>query len=197
MLDVQVLDALALLLDYPGEGHGLRVREAAAALEARAPDLAAALAPFCTRLAADDPSEAQELYTRTFDWSPERALELGWHLFGEQYERGAFLVRMRALLRAHGVEEGSELPDRLGSVLRLLGRMPPREAEALAAGPVQAALARIRAGFADEPAHPYLGVLAAVERALPPAAPPAAALPTASLPTAARPTAPAGPGGPA
>ena len=40
--------------------------------------------------------DLQELYTRTFDWNPDTSLEIGWHLYGENYERGEFLVEVRA-----------------------------------------------------------------------------------------------------
>ena len=50
--------------------------------------------------------DLEELFTRTFDINPQCTLELGWQLYGEDYNRGAFLVRMRELMREKGVEEG-------------------------------------------------------------------------------------------
>lgn len=167
-----VTDALAVLLEYPGEGHAERAREACATLAREAPDLLARLEPFLGFLGRDDSREREETFTRTFDWSSERALELGWHLYGEQYERGAFLVRLRDLLRRHGVEEGSELPDHLGTVLRLLGRLAQGEAAALSETRLKPALQRLRAGFGAEP-NPYLALIEAVEAALPSAPLPA------------------------
>lgn len=172
MTRADVFDALAELLEYPGDGHERRAARARAVLVEQAPDLAARLAPFLGRLTQGGPAEAEELYTRTFDWSPERALEVGWHLYGEQYDRGAFLVRMRELLRAHGVEEGAELPDRLGTLLRLLGRLPADGACDLAARALRPGLERMQAGFASEPDNPYRAVLEAVAAVLPPAAAP-------------------------
>jgi nitrate reductase delta subunit len=55
-------------------------------------------------------TDLEEFYTRTFDINPVSALEIGWHLYGEQYERGAFLVKMRELSRTLGVEESTSLP---------------------------------------------------------------------------------------
>ena len=114
---------LALALSYPG-------RE-----EARA-----ALVCF-PEFAEFDPAGLEELYTRTFDINPVCSLETGWHLFGEDYNRGAFLVRMRGLLRQHGIEEGAELTDHLESALRVLSVMEPRSVrgrhESLRGGPVR------------------------------------------------------------
>lgn len=91
----------------------------------------------------DEPA-AQELYVQTFEFNPACTLELGWHLFGETYERGEFLVKMRGELRRHGVEETSELPDHLTHILRLIGRMEHGEAALLAGESVLPALEKIR-----------------------------------------------------
>lgn len=173
MYSHEITDVLAVLLEYPGEGHAARAREAVGLLRAQAPDLARELEPFVQHLANVDGREQEELFTRTFDWAPERALELGWHLYGEQYERGAFLVRMRDLLRAHGVEEGQDLPDHLGTLLRLLGRLQPETAAALCGASLKPALVRLRAGFGSE-TNPYLALLGAIEAAFPEAPAPAA-----------------------
>jgi nitrate reductase delta subunit len=68
----------------------------------------------------------QEAFTQTFDLNPVCALEVGWQLFGEEYERGAFMVHMRQLLRDHAVPEGGELPDHLSSLLAVLPRLARR-----------------------------------------------------------------------
>lgn len=172
MVGPAITDALAVLLEYPGEGHAARAREAVAVLRAQAPDLMPLLEPFLRHLESVDMREQEELFTRTFDWAPERALELGWHLYGEQYERGVFMVRMRDLLRRHGVEEGQDLPDHLGTLLRLLGRLQPDTATALCGESLKPALGRLRAGFGAEP-NPYLQLLVAVEAVFPEAPAPA------------------------
>ena len=70
-----------------------------------------------------DLHELEETYARTFDINPACALEVGWHLFGEEYARGLFLVRLRGEMREHGVEESSELPDHITHVLALIAAM--------------------------------------------------------------------------
>ena len=70
---------------------------------------------------------------------------------------------MRASLRAVGVEEGTELPDHLGSCLRWLGRAEPDAAATLARDAVAPAVAKMRKGLGEGDA-PWGGVLEAVER---------------------------------
>lgn len=159
------LDALAGLLAYPDERTGEALRAALASLPAAFPAAARELEPLA-RAVADTPlHELEELFARTFDWSSDVALEIGWHLFGEQYERGAFLVRMRELLRGAAVEEGPDLPDHLGSCLRLLARVGAEEAAGLARTHVVPATAKIVAGFGAQP-NPYAALLRAVAAAL-------------------------------
>ncbi len=100
----------------PARGRGPRGRPAVSS-----PSLHACRGP------AREPS-CEELYTRTFDLNPVCALEIGWHLFGEDYERGAFLVRMRDQLRRARARRGHRTarPPDLGA--RRFGRMEATEA---------------------------------------------------------------------
>ncbi len=110
-----VCDALAVLLAYPDEGYAARAAAAGEALARHAPAACATAGPFLAHVAATPRAELEERYARTFDWSPTCCLEVGWHLFGERYERGAFLADMRASLRASGIErragKGTEAGD--------------------------------------------------------------------------------------
>lgn len=109
-----------------------------------------------------DPA-AQELYVQTFEFNPACTLEIGWHLFGENYERGEFLVRMRAELRRYGIPESTELPDHLTYLLALISQMEASEAAELAGQFLLPALGKIREALKDSP---YLAVIAAVEAKL-------------------------------
>jgi len=91
----------------------------------------------------DDPA-MQELYVQTFVFNPACTLEIGWHIFGENYERGEFLVRMREQLRSHGIAESCELPDHLCHILLLLDRLDSEEAADLVGQFVLPALAKIK-----------------------------------------------------
>lgn len=76
---------------------------------------------FQAYIAQTDLNTIEELYTATFDMNPSSCLELGWHLYGEAYQRGEFMVHMRRELVSCSIPESVELPDHLNHVLKLLG----------------------------------------------------------------------------
>ncbi len=78
---------------------------------------------FCQHVRKTDLTKLQEEFTQLFDFTPNTCLDLGWHLHGENYERGVFMVRMREMLREFGVSESSELPDHLSHILSVLPLM--------------------------------------------------------------------------
>lgn len=118
-----VLDELSDLLSYPGEGYAGRARNCLPLLQGSYQEAADRLALFSEGIEGLNTRQLQERFTSTFDLNPVSALEIGWHLFGENYERGAFMVRMRGELKRLKVEESTELPDHLSHVLRAIGRM--------------------------------------------------------------------------
>jgi nitrate reductase delta subunit len=128
---VGIVDRLSSLFDYPGQGFVA----ALAACESHVSTLGSGVAADFERFAAGvrdrSMAQLQELYTETFDLNASCTLDLGWHLFGEQYERGAFLADLRPELQAAGIEERHELPDYLPDVLRLIDRAEPQRAAAL------------------------------------------------------------------
>lgn len=140
------LEEVATLFDYPDEDYPDRV--AACARHVGSEDMRRFAAEIC----ALPLSRQQELFVQTFDLDPKATLEIGWHIFGEQYERGDFLVEMRDRLRETGIVENGELPDHLLHVLPLLARMPAAEAGSLAASRIAPALAKIESAIpADNP----------------------------------------------
>lgn len=107
------------------------------------------------------PSGLQELYTITFDLNPVATLEVGWHLWGEQYERGRFLADLRGRQDLLGLDAGTELPDHLTVLLQMLDR----EFDGELARKVLAALDKITAPL-DEQGNPYRHVLHAARDAI-------------------------------
>ncbi len=134
---------LSKLLDYPGED-----------LYAALPELRAAVAQGCTgearrvleafldHLAGMDPLEAQAVYVQTFDLTPQHALNLTHHLFGDDKNRGPALIDLAEFYKEFGLElrpfaandadtESSgvnELPDYLPLMLEFAGQLEPEEA---------------------------------------------------------------------
>lgn len=154
-------NALSYALAYPGDCFEERLDEALAMVRRHAPAAAVPLAAFCAAVLPLTPEEREELYTRTFDINPLCSLEIGWQLFGEEYHRGALLVRLRHELRRHGIEESTELPDHLTHVLSLLDRMADSEAQSFAACCVIPAVDKMLLAFEDAQ-NPYGDVLLAV-----------------------------------
>lgn len=103
----------------------------------------------------------QELYTITFDLNPVATLEVGWHLWGEQYERGRFLADLRARQELLGIDSGNELPDHLPVLLRML----EREFDPQLAAQIVKAMEKIAKPL-DEQGNPYRHVIRAAREAI-------------------------------
>ena len=159
------LERLGALLGYPGADFSEVLDTCRLALADGPAEALAEIERFTDAVTGRATSELQELYTRTFDLNPVCALDVGWHLYGESYDRGRFLVRMRVLLYRLGLEESGELPDHLISVLPALARLDPIEREEIGRPYVVPAVARMVAGF-DGKDNPYAHLLRAVDRTL-------------------------------
>ncbi len=131
------------LLTYPMTGYGRDLPALAAAVEDVAPEAARALAALDDTIRGVPVETLQEWFTQTFDLNPVCALEVGWQLYGEEYERGAFMVQMRQLLRDRAIPERGELPDHLSSLLELLPRLEPDEARDFAASALVPAVGKM------------------------------------------------------
>jgi nitrate reductase delta subunit len=146
----KVLNALSRLLSYPDE-HTVQTAELLyVLLMEELPEAASAASAFGSFADQHELSEVEEAFTRTFDVNPTCALEVGWHLFGEEYARGMFLVRMRQELRKYGLPESTELPDHLFHVLALVAAMPDGEATRFVKACVQPAVETMNAALRDK-----------------------------------------------
>lgn len=114
---------MAALVAYPTEGLQSRVEWLLTQLETVVPESIAQLQTFKAQVERVALPQLEEAYTHTFDFDPDCSLDLGWHLFGEQYGRGDFLVKMRDLLTQTGLPESHELPDHLTHVLQAYGKL--------------------------------------------------------------------------
>jgi nitrate reductase molybdenum cofactor assembly chaperone len=126
---VRVLGTISRLLSYPDDHYLPLVEMLYLIVQSDLPDAAKGVSEFGRFVEQCGEHELEEAYTRTFDVNPSCALEIGWHLFGEDYMRGQFLVRMRGELAKHEIAESGELPDHLTHVLPVLASMPEEEAQ--------------------------------------------------------------------
>ena len=129
MLDRATLDARSpRCLEYPGRGIA-GARAASRRAHGRRPRRRwprGALGP--GRLAARPPRRrGRRSATRAlFDLNPVCTLHVGYHVFGDTYPRGAFLVNLAARAARRRRRPRRRLPDHLPTVLRLLGALGGR-----------------------------------------------------------------------
>ncbi len=163
-------DLFVPVLTYPDAGylrHVAALREAQEKKKQECPEAPSVvecvklISSFWEQLRNKSVHELEETFTYTFDMKPLCALDMGWHLFGEDYNRGVFLARMRRELAAHKIQESRELPDHITHVLLVLGRMTPKAAMSFAQCCVIPALDKMTAalGKQEKKENPYLFLL--------------------------------------
>ena len=160
-----MLDGLGAALEYPRAGYRAGIVECRDLLVEGEPEAAVAVAAFCDATAGLDDTGLEELYTRTFDLNPVCTPEVGWHIYGEQYRRGRFLVQARELLSVIGIEEKGELPDHLMSLLPAVARLESADAALFAGTYLVPAVDKMLAGLKDK-ANPYEHILLAIRGVL-------------------------------
>jgi nitrate reductase delta subunit len=155
-------DILADLLDYPSADISLPPDEWRELLGTDTPALLSELLLFSEQSESLSLSDLQELYTRTFDLNPVCALEIGYHLFGENYKRGAFLANLRETEAPFDLNQEHQLPDYLPVLLRLLTRLDHDDlCNALIADCIIPALDKMLR-MLGESENPYRHLLAAI-----------------------------------
>lgn len=162
MPDAAIYNALVALLTYPEADYPQRIE---ASVQVAPQECRGQLETFAAQMRGLRTDQLQELFTQTLDLNPVCSLELGWHLFGENYERGLLMVRMREELRRYGLEESTELPDHLTHVLRLVERMEHEAAADFVAACVLPALEKMLQAMRGKE-NPFENVLLAVRSLL-------------------------------
>lgn len=119
--------SLADLLDYPVADWQSRCHECKKLLAAESELFVDQFSLFAGETETLSLSDLQELYTRTFDLSPVCALEIGYHLFGENYKRGVFLANLRETEAPFDLGQEHQLPDYLPVLLRLLTKLDDKD----------------------------------------------------------------------
>jgi nitrate reductase molybdenum cofactor assembly chaperone len=145
-----IYERFAKLFEYPGEDYHANAERCLATLRPEHSDAAASLEEFCASTRNLSTDDLRELFTRTFDLNPICTLELGWQLYGEDYQRGEFLVKMREQLREYDLRESGELPDHVTHALVLLAHLEPDEAAEFAGGYLLPALDKMRTSWRED-----------------------------------------------
>ena len=89
----------------------------------RLPELGHKLELFIAHVLEKTPAEQQEYYIATFDVQALCYLDIGYVLYGEDYNRGVFLANMKKEQERAANDCGSELPDHLPNMLTLLPKL--------------------------------------------------------------------------
>ncbi len=115
-MNIYALLAQALVYPYPGLLDELRAGAAAAP---RGP-AQGKFASFTNKIGRLSLEEWEELATRTLDLSPAAAPYVGFQVWGDSYQRGAFMAKLNRALAELDIDPAGELPDHLVPVLRYL-----------------------------------------------------------------------------
>jgi nitrate reductase molybdenum cofactor assembly chaperone len=125
MTITRIYEALAELLEYPS--LKLDIESCSTLISNEPANVTNSFAEFRASVAGLSLNELQEVYTRTFDLSPVCALDIGYHLFGENYKRGVFLANLRETEAPFDLGQEHQLPDYLPVLLRLLTTLDDEE----------------------------------------------------------------------
>lgn len=162
------LECFSELLIYPAR-EATELKGVAAELlrhlegtEPGAREAAAGVGVFLDHVSGLSRETLEETYTATFECNPALHLYAGFLLFGESYKRGALLVELKKTLGEHGIPLGTELPDFIPTLLKLLARLPAatQDAEELRAFCLYPAMRKLVEGIKNLD-NPYSSLLAA------------------------------------
>jgi len=118
---------------------------------------------FLKHLEGLDLTEAQAAYVLTFDLTPNHALHLTHHLFGDDKNRGPALIDMTEFYKEFGLEIASnELPDYLPLILEFAAQLEAEEVQMFLAQWTK--VLKQLAGNLEEATSPYAPLVRLVER---------------------------------
>jgi nitrate reductase delta subunit len=163
---------LSALFEYPDEAmvHALpEIMTIIGADPGLDPAERETLGAFVGWLAGSDLTEAQARYVKTFDMTPEHALHLTHHLFGDDRNRGPALIDLGEYYKSYGLEIGvNELPDYLPLVLEFVSMLEPVEAQVFL-DPFAKVIAQLSANLnaAESPWAPLVRLIEAHARLVP------------------------------
>jgi len=118
--------AIAKLFDYPSDDYYNLVLEAIASLSDKYSQSKVELEKFLKLLPLEI-HEVQELYSKSFEVQAVTSLDVGYVLYGDDYQRGIILVKLNQEHKNVNNDCGVELGDFLPNLLRLLPKIENEE----------------------------------------------------------------------
>jgi len=150
---------IAELFRYPDAMLESTLKQIQSLLEEKYPDTIKEIIPFQEFIDSYNLPQQQEYYIKTFDVNALCYLDIGYILFGEDYKRGEFLVKLSQEHKKADNNCGSELADHLPNLLRLLDKSEDKEmVEELAYCLIIPALRAMLVSFKNE-SNAYRNVL--------------------------------------
>ncbi len=160
MHDRAILNVFAELVSYPHEGVCDTADRLGGWLKQRHAAVYDAFEPFQKYIREARFAEIEECFTYSFDLNAAACLEVGWHLYGEDYRRGQFLAQMRQCLMQHHIEESQELPDHLSHCLKAAAILNEADTHRWVYEQLNPVIRKIRLQIGED--NPYRALLSAL-----------------------------------
>jgi len=116
----RVLGLFADLLEYPRSYVAQTARECRDLVAKDSPKAAELLGQFVVFAERTPQDTIEEIFTATFDLNASCHPYVGYHMFGEAYQRSALLLELKDRFRVRGFDPGVELPDHIAVLLRFM-----------------------------------------------------------------------------
>jgi len=161
-----LFEVLASLLEYPSRDWNARVERCKQWLTVQEPEVAVQFISFQCKVRKLSLEKLEELYTQTFDLNPVCTLDVGYHVFGENYKRGELLAKLRETEAPFELGQANQLPDHLPVLLRLLAKLDDKELRLALIGEILIpALAKMTEAL-SQTENPYRDLIEVINSAL-------------------------------
>ncbi|MFV0592060.1 MAG: hypothetical protein ACK5M7_11800 [Draconibacterium sp.] len=166
MKELEKYTLFAEVFSYPKQQNNRFQKDWPGFILPQFPESETKLEAYATHLREKNLQEQQEYYISTFDVQALCYLDIGYVLYGEDYNRGRFLVYMKEEQQKAGNPCNSELPDHLPNVLNLLPLITdPGFAEELIISVLIPALEKMIGSFQSKD-NVYKGMLEVLQQTL-------------------------------
>lgn len=123
MKDFNHYNDLAEVFTYPTQDRNAYIEAWREIIKNSVPEMANKLEAFIDHIQQKTLAAQQEYYIATFDVQALCFLDIGYVLYGEDYNRGIFMLNMKREQKKHDNDCGWELPDHLPNILTLLPKI--------------------------------------------------------------------------